>query len=99
VPSLRIFTALCLLGMSLWTLPAMADCKTGYDEAASLVKQALGDADQGKKLDSAHFEQQYTAAINQLVNAKCQTQLMQLYQLAEDEKLKRTGSPSSNTEP
>ena len=78
---------------------AFADCQGDFEKASSAFKKALEAVDAHQSIDEGAFEKDYTASVKSMVADKCQIQLMQLYQMAEDEKVKRHMESSIQPEP
>lgn len=86
---------LILLTMPLLTASAGADCRLDYDEAVKVLDEALDVPESGQSMDANTFEGRFSVIIDRMVTEQCEKELIQLFEFAENEKLKRVPETES----
>ncbi len=96
--AVRVLLALALVSL---TLPAvaLADCRADYDTAVGIVQEVLAGLDKQQATDNQDFESRYSIVVKRMVANRCEKELMDLFQFAQDEKQKRESLPGNSSHP
>lgn len=103
-PHLRINTAataiLSVLYVTTLCLPAMADCKTHYEQSRQLLDSTLQKSKEpNAKTDAEAFESSFKEAVKRLQTDKCLPELMNLIQHIQSEQQKHPRSSQNKPAP
>jgi hypothetical protein len=98
-PRLKLAAALSisLLCLVALRLPAMADCKTHYEQSVQLLDESLQKSKEpNTKTDADAFEVSFKEAVKKLQSDKCMPELMNLIQHIQTEQQKHPRTSQNN---
>lgn len=95
------FRVLLGLGLAMGCLPAvsLADCRADYNVAVGILQEALAGLEQRQAAGHQDFEARYGDVVERMVANRCERELMDLFQFAQDEKQKRDSSSGNSSTP